>query len=315
MKGPALAGSLAVFLGCGLPEPAPLAHVVSVAPEGEGVSTLALVEIRFSAPVDPSGLLDGRFLALAPAEALAAAKVAVESDAGAAELPGVVAADASLGEGGLRIVLAPRAPLRSFTPYSLVLSSRTRAADGRPVLGPDGRRGTFVASFETGAPAGPPPLPRLTEVRADAATPEAGGEYVEVANLGEGSLDLGGWRLAKRTTAGTLSSCGIVAPPGVVVPPGAVALVVGGAYDGRYALPDGVPVLACGASALLGGIANDRAPELLLADPTGAVIATFGAQGAPTCRERAAELIDPEGADEPANIACSVGEGTPGWLP
>jgi len=212
-------------------------------------------------------------------------------------------------------VLVPRAALRGFTAYSVVLSSRTRSADGRRVLDPDGRQRTFVASFETGAPEGPPPRPEITEVRADAATPEAGGEYAEVANLGEGPLDLGGWRLAKRTSSGALSSCAIEAPPGVVVAAGEVALVAGGAYDGRYALPAGVAVFRCGASALLGGIANDRPPELLLADPTGTTRATFGAQGAPICPEGPAEKIDPEGPDEPANLACAVGEGTPGWLP
>ena len=114
---------------------------------------------------------------------------------------------------------------------------------------------------------GPPPRAVLTEVRADAETPEAGGEYVEVANLGEGTLDLSGWRLAKRTATGALSSCTVSAPPADAVAPGGVALVAGGAYDGRYALPDGRRVLACGATALLGGIANDRPPELLLLDP------------------------------------------------
>jgi hypothetical protein len=87
--------------------------------------------------------------------------------------------------------------------------------------------------------------------------------------------------------------------------------VGGGAWDGRYELPAGVPVLACGATALLGGIANDRAPELLLADPTGAVVATFGAGGGPICV--AVEKIDPRGPDDPANLACT--SGSPGTLP
>jgi hypothetical protein len=90
--------------------------------------------------------------------------------------------------------------------------------------------------------------------------------------------------------------------------------VVGGAWDGRYALPPGVALLRCGAAALLGGIANDRPPEILLLDPAGAIVATIGGAGAPVCAA-ALEKADPAGADEPANLSCSEGEGTPGALP
>ncbi|HEY6002884.1 MAG TPA: lamin tail domain-containing protein, partial [Anaeromyxobacter sp.] len=118
-------------------------------------------------------------------------------------------------------------------------------------------------------------------------------------------------RLVKRTASGSLASCEVMAPPGVVLPPRAVALVAGGSYDGRYALPAGVPVMTCGSTALLGGIANDRAPDLMLADPGGHVLATFGDAGAPMCPV-AAEKIDPAGRDEAANIACT--DGSPGVL-
>jgi len=308
--GAALALLAAVGGACGLPDPAPLPRVVGAAPQGTAVPVSTAAEVRFSAPVDPEGLLDGRRLVLAEAAALRDAVAAVDSEAGAADLG--VPAQAVLADGGLRVVLRPDAPLRAHSGYALVLSSRSRAADGRPMLDPDGRRRTFVAPFETGAPEGPPPAPALTEVRIDAETPEAGGEYVEVGNLGAGPLDLAGHRLSKRTATGTLSSCLVVAPPGGgVVPPGGVALVAGGAYDGRYPLPAGVPVLACGATALLGGIANDRAPAILLADPAGTVIATIGASGAPTCAA-ALEKRDPAGADEPGNLVCT--EGSPGML-
>jgi hypothetical protein len=317
VSGGAARGALAALVlgACGLPDPAPLPRILGAAPEGVGVPTDTAAELRFDAAVDPAGLLDGRLLVLVPADALRAAVAAVESDAGAGELAAAIACDAALDGDGRRVVLRPRLPLHAFAGHALVLSSRVRAADGRAVLDPDGRRRTFVAQFETGAPEGPPPAPALTEVRADAETPEAGGEYVELVNLGEGPLDLAGWRLAKRTPSGTLSSCAIAAPAGAPlapVPPGGVALVAGGAWDGRYPLPPGVPVLSCGASALLGGVANDRAPEILLADPLGAVIATFGAAGGPLCAV-AAEKIDPAGADEPANLACT--EGSPGAVP
>ncbi len=305
--------ALGSILACAVPEPEPLPRILGAAPLGDGVSTGAEPEIRFGAPVDPAGLTDGRLLVLAPAEAIAAAKTAVESDAGAASLPGVAAVDAELDPDGRRVVLRPRAALRGFTPYALVLSSRVRAADGRAMLDPEGRRRTFVSAFETGAPEGPPPAPALSEVRADAETPEAGGEYVEVVNLGTAPLDLAGWRLAKRSGTGAISSCPIVAPSGVVIAAGAVALVAGGAYDGRYALPAGVPVLTCGGSALAGGIANDRAPDLMLADPGGTVHATFGAAGGPICSGGASEKVDPVGPDEAWNLWCT--EGSPGLLP
>jgi hypothetical protein len=271
------------------------------------VATTAEAAIWFSAPVDPAGLLDGRLLALVPAAALRDALLALDGDAAAPA--GAVPARAALEDGGRRVALRPEAPLHGYTRYALVLSSRARAADGRPVLDPEGRRRTFVAPFGTAAPEGPPPRPVLTEVRADAETPEAGGEYVELANLGGGALDLGGWRLGKRTAAGALAWCTVVAPEGTVVPDGGVALVGGGAWDGRYALPPGVAVLSCGGSALLGGLANDRPPELLLADPAGNVVATLGAGGAPRCAA-ALERIDPLGPDAPWNLACT--EGSPG---
>jgi hypothetical protein len=296
-------------LGCGAAEPEPLARVVGAAPSGAGVPVGAAAEVRFSAPVDADGLLDGRRLVIAEAAELGAAIDAVEGEGGAAGAG--VAARGSLHDGGRRVVLRPDAPLRAFTPYALVLSSLARAVDGRPVLDPDGRRRTFVATFETGAPDGPPPRPALTEARVDAETPEAGGEYVEVTNVGEGPLDLRGWRLAKRSTSGALSSCLLAAPSGwAEVAPGGRAVIGGGAWDARYPIPRGVPVLACGATALLGGLANDRAVNLVLADPLGTIVATLGASGAEVCAA-AVEMIDPEGRDEPGNLACT--EGSPGY--
>lgn len=300
-------------VGCGLPEPAPLARVESVSPEGPGIAPeLAAAEIRFTAPVEANGIADGARLVLVPAADLREALDAVESEAGALDLPARVPASAALVEGGRRVLLRPAAPLRPLSPYVVVLSSRVVAADGGPVLDAEGRRRPTVAAFETAAAAGPPPRAVITEVRADAATPEAGGEYVEITNLGEGPLDLGGWRLAKRTATGALTSCAVSAAPADAVQPGAVALVVGGAYDGRYALPAGTPRVACGGTALLGGIANDRPPEILLIDPLGEVASTFGAGGvAPVC-PAAAERIDRDGPDAADYLACAQGEGTPG---
>jgi len=304
----------AVVLGlaaaCGLPEPAPLARVAGAAPVGPGVPPeVEAASVAFTGPVSPDGLVDGRRLVLVPSAILHEALAAVESEAGAAGLAEAVPAKLTLEDGRRRAVLRLAAPLRARTGYALVLSSRARDEEGRPVLDAEGRIRPSVLEFETGVAAGPPPRAVLTEARADAATPEAGGEYVEIANRGEGPLDLYGHRLAKRTASGAVSSC--VLSEGVVAP-GGVALAVGGAYDQRYALPAGTVLVSCGATALLGGLANDRGPEVLLLDATGEPIATFGAGGsAPVCAE-AAVRIDVDGEDTAGNLVCA--EGSPGRL-
>jgi hypothetical protein len=303
------AAVLAVALACAAPEPEPLPRIVGATPAGEDVPTTAAARVRFSVPVDPAGLLDGGRLVLAEAGDLAAVVAAVESDAGArgAGIP----ARAVLGDGGTSVTLRPDAPLRAHLGHALVVSSRIHAADGRSVLDPSGKRRTFVAKFETGAAEGPPPLPALTEARADAETPEAGGEYVEVANLGAGPLDLRGWRLGKRTAAGALAWCTIEGAAADAVPAGELAVIAGGAWDGRYPLPAGVPVLRCGATALAGGLANDRPLDLVLADGVGTVAATLGEGGAPRCPV-AVERVEPGAADAPENFVCT--EGSPGAL-
>lgn len=305
--------ALVLGAGCEPPGAAPHTRVIGIEPAGGVVAPeLPAAAVTFSAPVSAEGLRDGRRLLLVPADALRAALDAVESEEGAAALPGAVIASVAVEGGGTRAVLRPAAPLRARAAYALVVSSRLRDAEGRPVLDAEGRRRPSVATFETGAAAGPPPWPTITEVRADAATPEAGGEYVELANLGEGPLDLYGHRLAKRTAAGGLSSCAL--PLDAVLAPGAIALIVGSAYDGRYALPAGAPLLTCGGAALLGGLANDRPSEVLLLAPDGAVAASFGQGGtAPLC-PAAALRLDPAAPDEASNLACADGEGTPGRL-
>jgi hypothetical protein len=155
--------------------------------------------------------------------------------------------------------------------------------------------------------------PVVTEVLADAATPQAGGEYVEIANLGSGDLDLGGWKLAKRSASGAVTRC-TIATGGGAVPPGGHGLVVGGSWDGRFALPAGVVLLRCGSTSILGGIPDDRPPEVALESPTGAVASGFG-WAAPSlrCASRSTERIHPAGEDATGNYACArEPPGTPG---
>jgi hypothetical protein len=184
-----------------------------------------------------------------------------------------------------------------------------RASDGRPVLDPEGKQRPVVVEFEIApAPAGaPPPVhAAIVEVLPDADTPEAGGEYVEIVNLGHQPLDLAGFRLAKASASGTFTRCAIAPRLGGPVPPGGVALLAGGAYDGRYALPAGTVVYQCGTSSLAGGLANDRAPTLRLEDPAGAVVSSVGvAAPAPRCTGEAIVRLDPAGPDEAANFGCA----------
>jgi hypothetical protein len=155
--------------------------------------------------------------------------------------------------------------------------------------------------------------PVLTEVLADAEAPEAGGEYVEVANLGSGDADLAGWRLAKRSTSGAVARCAIE-PLGGALPAGGHGLLVSGAWDGRYRLPPGVALFRCGAGTLAGGIANDRAPELALEAPDGEVASGLGwAAPAVRCAGRSVERGHPAGPDAAGNGACApAAPGTPG---
>ena len=158
----------------------------------------------------------------------------------------------------------------------------------------------------------PRAAPALTEVLADADTPEAGGEYAEVANLGTGDADLTGFALAKRTSSGGFTRCKLAPLTGGPVPPGAHALVFGAAYDGRYPLPAGTSVYTCGATALAGGLANDHPVALALENPLGQVVSAIGiSEPAQRCPQGSLERIHPAGPDAASNFACP-GTRTPG---
>lgn len=292
---------LAAAAACGMPPvPAPAPRVLRVEPAGADVPvSLAKVEVVFSAPVSPEGLEDGRQLVVVPATAERAALAAVESDEGAAGLAGAVPGRIVLEDGGRRAVLHLAAQLHALVPYAVVVGARVEGADGRAVLDAAGRRKPTVARFETGAAGGLPARPVIAELRTDAETPEAGGEYLVLQNRGAGPLDLFGHRLEKRSASGAVTDCALGEGQ---VAPGDLALVAGGGYDGRYLLPAGTIVVACGATSLLGGLANDRFPALRLLDPKGAVLSSAGAGGGPVCG--VALRSDLDGPDEPWNWEC-----------
>jgi hypothetical protein len=293
--------ALAWACGPGMPDtPVARPHVVRVEPTGAEVPpSLAEVSVTFSGPVSSEGLADGRRMVLVTASAERAAVKAVDSEGGAVGLEGAVPGRIALEDGGKRAVLALDAPLHALVPYSVVVGSRLRSADGKAVLDAEGRERATVGNFQTGPASGPPARPVIAQIRADAETPEAGGEYVVVQNRGSGSLDLYGHRLEKHGASGSVSSC--VLGEGEVAP-GKLALLVGGAYDQRYAVPEGTAVAPGGAKTLLGGLANDRFPSLRLLDPTGAVLSTAGAAGGPVCAIVLRQELD--GPDEPGNWGC-----------
>lgn len=524
MRRAALAVAMAVWAGCSPAVPEPLPRVVSAEPTGAGVAPDAVVAaVTFSEPVEPDGVADGRFLALAREADRKEVAAAAAAPGGIGPGAPVVAVRIALTGGGRRAEMRPVAPLDPLAVHAIVVGTGIRSLSGRTVLDPDGRRRTFVATFETGSvpdrsapvprwllpphgpaprnlkalrvgfgepvtgalgiagaaarpladvpgalgleidgllppgplslslasvrdaagnPAGPlepleigtcadlsppsvleeamtveegavavavsaeasemarlgieamaapgddacgsllaqpasvlvwgevrpcpghdpcapgvrcpvaaslgrlcpgrgllfrlhaedlagnrsapgpwrpvrtaagVPWPVLTEVLVDAAAPEAGGEYAEVANLGTADADLAGFALSKQTASGAWARC-TLEPLGGPIPPGGHALVAGGAYDGRYDLPAGTVRYRCGASALLGGLANDRPPALALEAPDGTRVSSIGVEAAaPACGQRSVERIHPAGQDATSNFACArSGPGTPG---
>jgi hypothetical protein len=308
---PGLLALLPALAACGADPPA-LTRVSGWSPQGSAVATDASAAVELSGAVGAEGILDGRRVALATAPQVRAAAAAVESEAGLGSATPTVPCTITLGGDGRRIELRPRAPLAPGLVHAVLLGP-VRDAAGRPVLDAEGRRRTFVATFQTApAPPGPPPIPVVTEVRAVAAAPEAGGEYVEVQNRGAGPLDLEGWRLEKRTASGALAGCTLQVVEGGPVPPGAFALLTGGAWDRRYPVPSGVARATCGTASLAGGLADDRAPEVHLVDPAGSIRSTMGAGGAAPRCPGPMERIAPDGPDAPANLTCAEGAGTPG---
>lgn len=271
----------ACAIACGLPDPGAMVRVVEGAPAGADVDRSVEPSIRFSGAVAPEGLVDGRRFLLVRQTELRAALAAAESEEGAVPSVPREAGAVELREGATRLVFRPSAPLAPGLQWALILSSRAQAPDGRHVLDAEGRLKPTVLEFVTAAL--PPPGVLFTELRADAETPEAGGEYAEILNLGPGPLDLAGWRLEKRSATGSWSGCTVGQWAGAPTAVGSVALLVGEGWDGRYGLPLGTALFPCGAGALAGGIANDRAPVLRLVDRAGAPAALLDATGTPPC--------------------------------
>lgn len=154
------AAALAAACGPALPERMP--RIVGAWPTGAAVCPdEVVVAVEFSEPIDPAGVSDGRFFALAVEADVREVVAGAEAPGGIGPGIPVVAGAVAVVAGGRRAELRPAAPLDPFTGYAAVVASQVRSAEGRPVLDPAGRRRPFVSPFQTGArPDREPPQPR-----------------------------------------------------------------------------------------------------------------------------------------------------------
>jgi len=290
------------------PLPDPPTRVESVTPEGTVDPGEVAVEVRFSGPVLPEGLTDGRRVALCRGADAPELASAASAGAGLPEGAPVLPATLELLDGGRRLRLRPARPLWPMASWALVLGKGLHDAEGRPVVDAAGRQRALVHAFATGdLPAAALPRLALSEALAHASAPEAGGEYAEVANLGDAAADLAGFRLVKRTASGAEQRCTLEPLAGSAVAPGGRGLLVGGAWDGRYSLPPGVPVYRCGTSALLGGLADDRPLALRIESPGGLPLSGLGWEAvAPRCPAGSLARRELGGPDAAANLACGA---------
>jgi hypothetical protein len=300
-----IAAALLVVCGAACePLPQPLPRVVAASPSGTVPARDLRVEFSASDPLVPADVLKGK-VALCRAEDLRDVKRLVE-DGEPLPPEQVIEVHASLEDGGRRVVLVPVTALVPGFSYAAVLGHGVRSADGRLVLDAEGRPRSVVVEFTVSTALDARVRAELVKVLADADAPEAGGEYVEVANLAPEPLDLAGFRLAKRGPTGSFTRCTITRRSGLAIPAQALGVIVGGAYDGRYELPSSAVVYDCGGSAVAGGLANDRAPALLLEAPDGATVSSLGvAAPAPRCDGGALIRSDPAGPDALENLTCS----------
>ncbi len=164
---------------CGPSEPDPAPRVLSVVPEGEGIAPDAPgISVRFSEPVETSGVEDGRFVALAAEADAKPAATAAASATGIGPGVAVVPVRVTLTDGGREAALAPEGPLQALGAYAVVVGTGIRSKTGRAVLDPSGRKRAFATTFRTGPmpdrtlpaarwilpPHGPVPL-NLKEIR------------------------------------------------------------------------------------------------------------------------------------------------------
>ncbi len=166
-------------------------------------------------------------------------------------------------------------------------------ADGRTLQGP-----IAIVLPETAAIT-------ITEVMANPAGAEPGQEWIEIVNLDESAVDLGGWRIADSTGEDFL-------PVAAPLDPGAAALIVGASYDpleGSDPPPHPSAAIVRLTSAIGdGGLRNSGEPVRLI-DADGRVVSSF--RGIETAQGRSAVRVG--ACDVAASwIESAEGVATPG---
>ena len=167
-----------------------------------------------------------------------------------------------------------------------------------------------IALRGTGGPAA-----AITEVSADPAGAEPAQEFVEIANIGDTTLDLSGWMLDDND-----EKDGDLLPEGTMLQAGGVALLVPSTYDAASSedpSPDAAALLIyLDGSIGTNGLKNSEAEPVVLYDSQGNVVSVYdGRMGTPSegvsvvrCY---AELPD---ADPDAFCAEAGGTSTPGLV-
>ncbi|MEI7706617.1 MAG: Ig-like domain-containing protein, partial [Deltaproteobacteria bacterium] len=139
------------ILACTPSEPDDAPRVLTVVPEGDGVvPDLPGIQVRFSEPIDPSGVEDGRFVALATDADAKSVATAAGSDTGIPPGAAIVPARVVLDVGGLAAAVTPETPLLPLAGYAIVVGTGIRSVSGKAVLDPTGRKRAFATTFRTG---------------------------------------------------------------------------------------------------------------------------------------------------------------------
>ena len=310
--------------------------VMGVEPTGAQVDPDRLVVVDFSEPVDLSVVdeqlvvlvadesLDDEFLTDFDRPPLAAKRAELA-------LPGWLEAE----EHGARVVFEAEGPFEAGKVYWVVVSAAVRDLAGNPLVADlqtdeNGRSiGTqthvlhrfAVLGRDEGVDDPPASLGRLilSEVLANPVGEEAEGEYVELYNPSDESIDLSGWLLSDTGEAGqgdVLSSC--EEGQSMALQAGGVALLVGQSFVPPADMPAGTMLVCGGRTGVTPrGLKNGGGEILVLSDSTGREVDRYGGWVNLTSREGCAAVrLDLEAPDGPDNWAVPEGDGcrSPGWV-
>jgi hypothetical protein len=321
--------------------------VVEFWPQGDTVPLETDVVVTFSEPVTPAAALDG-LVVLVEEEALDEGFLEDLDDPPLTKKrkAALVGVEALLAGDGELVRLAPAGPLRAGLGYWVLVSAAVtdRAAnplvaelvldDRGRVISPRGHATHFFRVGGDGPDGGPTdagdgpgadgPVPEAarvvaSEVLANAIGEESAGEYLELASLEAGPVELAGLRLDDEGGAGegeALEACAEGGPSSL--PAGGVALVVGRAFVPPAELPAGTPLLCTPRDSLTPrGLRNTGSEVLVLRDALGRELTRFGGwldfSAHEGCGARRAPLEASDGEEAwsfPAGPPCA----TPGWL-